>query len=154
MSAISRSVLFTATLSLFGTALLAQDGKPVPTPVPAGHEKPKEAKDTFAVVQVGHELTAVAESGVDGLRKEKHAAFEQAKAAYDKAKAAAEASKQPFDQKPPKEEAIIVKKGGIASLADAQKLVATMKQVHKDKAEKGEKTEKGEGHEHGGKKHG
>lgn len=36
MSAISRSVLFTATLSLFGTALLAQDGKPVPTPVPAG----------------------------------------------------------------------------------------------------------------------
>lgn len=29
-----------------------------------------------------------------------------------------------------------------------------MKQVHKDKAEKGEKTEKGEGHEHGGKKHG
>lgn len=137
MFAVSRSVLFVTTLSLFGAALFAQDGKPTPAPVPAGHEKGKEVKETYAVVEVGHHMSTVAESAVETMRKEKHTAFAAAMAEFNKAKAAAEASKQTFDQKAPKEETITVLKGGLTSMADADKALAELKKVEQAKAEKG-----------------
>jgi cell division septation protein DedD len=149
MFAVSRSVLFVTTLSLFGGALLAQNGKPTPAPVPAGHEKAKEVKETYAVVEVGHHMSTTAESAVETMRKEKHAAFEAAMAEYNKAKAAAEASKQTFDKKAPKEETVTVLKGGLASMADAEKALAELKKAEKAK----DGAEKPKAHE-GGKKKG
>jgi len=123
---------------MLGSVLVAQDGKtpPVPTPAPKHEkqaEKQGEKKETYAVVEAGHHMSTVTESSVEALRKEKHAAFEAAMADYNKAKAVAEASKQPFDRKAPKEEVIVVRKGGLASMADAEKALAELKQADKAK---------------------
>lgn len=142
MFAVSRSVLFAVSLSLLGSVLVAQDGKTPPAPTPAGkQEKQGEKKETYAVVQTGHHISAMADSAVEAMKKEKHAAFEAAMAEYTKAKAAAEASKQTFDKKPPKEEVITVVKTGLASMADAEKAVAEMKKA--EKAEKSDKPKEG-----------
>jgi hypothetical protein len=134
MFAVSRSTLVAVSLSLLGSVLLAQDGKTPPVPTPAAkHEKQGEKKETYAVVEVGHHLSTVTEGAVEALRKEKHAAFEAAMADYHKAKAAAEASKQPFAEKAPKEELVVVRKGGLASMADAEKALAELKQAEKAK---------------------
>ena len=138
MFAVSRSALFAVSLSLLGSLLIAQDGKTPPTPTPAGkQEKQGEKKETYAVVEAGHHVSAMADSAVEAMRKQKHAAFEAAMAEYNKEKAAAEASKQTFDKKAPKEEVITVVKTGLASMADAEKAIAEMK-----KAKEGEKGDK------------
>jgi hypothetical protein len=145
MSAVSRSTVFALSLSLLGSALLAQDGKgqPAPTPTPKAEkhqgDKQGEKKETYAIVEASHHLSAVADSAVEAMKKEKHAAFEAAMAEFTKAKAAAEASKQPFDKKAPKEEAIVVVKTGLASMADAEKAIAELKKEHEQAKEKHEK---------------
>lgn len=137
MFALSRSVFVAVSLSLLGPALVAQDGKVPPAPKVEKQDGKQDAKqETYAVVEAGHRLSAVADSKVDAMRKEKHAAYEAAMAEYTKAKAAAEASKQPFDKKAPKEEAILVLKTGLGSMADAEKAIAEIKKEREKPKEK------------------
>ncbi|MBL8726840.1 MAG: hypothetical protein JNM25_00310 [Planctomycetes bacterium] len=159
MFAVSRSAVFAVSLSVLGSVLIAQDGKtpPVPTPAPKAEkqgDKPIEKKETYAVVEAGHHMSAVADSAVEAMRKEKHAAFEAALAEFNKAKAAAEASKQPFDRKAPKEETIVVVKTGLASMADAEKAIAELKKAHEKPKDKPKDNPAPAPHGDGGKKKG
>ncbi|MBX3463196.1 MAG: hypothetical protein KF830_08490 [Planctomycetes bacterium] len=134
-------MLVAVSLSLFGSSLVAQEGKVPPAPKAEKQADKQDAKkETYAVVEAGHQLSAVADSKVEAMRKEKHAAYEAAMAEYAKAKAAAEASKQPFDKKAPKEEAILVLKSGLGSMADAEKAIAEIKKEREKPKEPKEKS--------------
>ena len=135
---LSRSLLFVASLSVLAPSFaFAQDGGKPPAP-PAGQEQGEKKKETYAVIETEHHLQVVAESKLDTMRKEKRQAYEAALKDFEKAKADAEAKKEKFERKAPVEATIQIKKGGLASMADAEKVAQEMRK-EMEKGKSGEK---------------